>query len=1125
MGANKCTNTLSQVGNLVLVLLLKLVKHLLLTAFHVLHNLLLPIEPAEMETFSSVLVEIGKCLWIPIKKHGGYLTHFHGNATDLKEKADNLEARRNDKKKEVSMGCSIGEIETQEVALWLSRASDYIEEAKYLERRVGENKRWLCCPNLSWRYRIRKQVKETAEVIAKHHEQGKFDRVTMAPLIPSVVNQRNLLNKDLALEESVENIVIRETTPPVVKYTAQLTEDLPSVKLAMKKVMAALDDKKTKIIGVWGMAGIGKTTLVKILNNRMYGTQHFNKVIMLTVPKEGDLIKRVQDNIANRLGFTLRNEYLRTSKLRDALKEEKKFLIILDDLWEHLDLDDVGIPRDDDLEDCKIILTTRNVAVCRKMGTDVNIKVEALLNDESWKLFREKAGDVVDDPTVHTTAKDVLKECGGLPLAITTLGRALRGITELDVWENTLEQLKKASPSDIEDMEDKVYRPIKLSIDSLRSELRPGFFFCCLFPEGCIIDVDLIIRYWKGEGFLDDVGSLDETFKRGRSWVEEIKSSCLLLDWGKGHVKMHDIVRDVAIWIASRDHEYRSLVRAGLELKDLSQVQKWHGYKRISLMNSGITELPKGAYCTQLLTLMMQKNEGLNEIPDWFFEKTKALRVLDLSNTAISNLPSSLSKQMTLRVLCLRSCKFVTKRSLAGIEGLKQLEILDLSHNILLQELPKEIRELVKLRSLNLNHTQKLRIIHHEVISRLTSLEELKMKNSFRWSGIQEDASNSSGKNKATLAEVLSLTKLSCLFLEIEYQKPFPAEYNVQLQRWPDKKFNLHIHQPSYPLDYDRTTSKIDIEGCGSLVGWVRKLCPHPTILKLASCNGPRTLGRGGGLESLQSLSIYSCNDMECVLQMEEATATCLENLRHLDVSSCPKLNHLVPYFLLQRMANLTNAKVQQCEGMEHVIGGLPEMVLPDDDMLPNLQTMILDTLPKMKSIWEIKLVLALPNLTSLELYECHGLKKSVLSSVQIKTGLPNLVELTIHDCCGVEEIISEVVDNEGLFPELRVLILSHLPKLVRICGGRGGEAASPLQLEWHSLEKIKVHQCPKLKKLLPLQGGSLAVQSLEEIVGDREWWEGLDWDADNTIKSHFQCLFTELRVGSNQQKRGWWRT
>ncbi|XP_058108336.1 disease resistance protein At4g27190-like [Magnolia sinica] len=1071
-----------------------------------------------MEAAVLSVVEMGKCAWNPLQKHTGYLNRFNDNIKDLKDHVEDLEARREHIDQLISMGCSNGEEEIREVRLWLMRAVHMKEETELIEQRVAENKRCLFCPNISWRYSISKQAKKMTENIAKHLNEGNFERVTMPPLILKVINQ-----------------------------PAPSIEGLRSVESSLEKVMNALGDENIKRIGVWGMGGVGKTTLVKNMNNRLERTQQFNKVIMVTVSKDVD-IRRVQGDIADRLELTLKKESSRASDLSSRLMKEKKFLIILDDLWERLDLDDVGIPSTDSLVDCKIIFTTRSEDVCREMESHVNIKVDVLSNDESWKLFKEKAGDVVDEPSLHIKAREVFKECGGLPLAIITLGRAMRGVRNLNVWDNALSQLKKSAPTDIKGMEDRVYQSIKVSYDHLRPELKPGFLFCCLFPEDYDIDVDRMIRLWKGEGFLEDVGSLEEMINKGHSWVEKLKSSCLLLEGeGKGYVRMHDIVRDVAISISLKeDAGYKSLVRAGVGLKGLSHVQNWEEYKRISLMRSGIDKLPEGMHYPKLQTLMMLENKELTEIQGGFLEAMKELRVLDLSETTINRLPSPLSNLVNLRVLCMRDCMFEAS-CLSALGGLKNLESLDLSYNKYLQELPIEIGELVNLWSLDLTWTTNLVSIPSGVISRLARLEELKMWKSFsKWEVEGKEASSSSSNNNATLGEVASLKELSYLHLQIGDVDRFPQDYH-QIKHWRKlQKFRFCIYQSGYEGLSGYYTGFISsslrwmvVVGCSCIPEWIRMLLPHSTHLQLYYCKGLRSLGGGGGFPNLEKLEIWKCVEMEFVISAKESSEnafgnlqrlelidlpnlkkvvsedeegllppTFLHNLRNLEVYECPKLKHLLSFSLLQGMENLSEVQVWWCEGMEHVFAG-PPVSVQNNDVLTKLKTLNLADLRSMTSIWGMGLVVNLQNLTTLMLSGCHGLKKIAISTMQMKSGFPNLVELAVDDCQGVEEIISNVVDNEGLLPKLTVLRLLSLPELASICGGT--EAAAPLRLDWHSLEEIQVDRCPKLKKLLPLQGGAHGVPSLRKIAGEREWWEGLEWDEDHTVMSYFRHLFTEV--------------
>ncbi|KAI9187294.1 hypothetical protein LWI28_026429 [Acer negundo] len=119
--------------------------------------------------------------------------------------------------------------------------------------------------------------------------------------------------------------------------------------------MDLLNDSDVLRIGVWGMGGVGKTTLVKNLNNKLKGssstsTQHFGVVIWATVSKKLDL-RKVLIQIAERL-----NLEVGTGE---------------------------SVPQPEVHTGCKIILTSHSLEVCREMTTDEEVKVDVLRDEES----------------------------------------------------------------------------------------------------------------------------------------------------------------------------------------------------------------------------------------------------------------------------------------------------------------------------------------------------------------------------------------------------------------------------------------------------------------------------------------------------------------------------------------------------------------------------------------------------------------------------------------------------------------------------------------------------------------------------------------------------------------------
>ncbi|KAK4729048.1 hypothetical protein R3W88_022036 [Solanum pinnatisectum] len=167
----------------------------------------------------------------------------------------------------------------------------------------------------------------------------------------------------------------------------------------------------------WVPGEVGKTTLVTNLNNELLKTDvsssklySFGVVVWVTVPKPPTNIKKVQAQIVSRLNLKVDNEESLESigsKIYQRLKLEESFLLILDDVWEAINLDDIGVPQPEDPARSKVIITSRFSSVCNQMKTDTEMKVYTLDVDESWQLFVRSAGDIASLEQIQPFAKEI----------------------------------------------------------------------------------------------------------------------------------------------------------------------------------------------------------------------------------------------------------------------------------------------------------------------------------------------------------------------------------------------------------------------------------------------------------------------------------------------------------------------------------------------------------------------------------------------------------------------------------------------------------------------------------------------------------------------------------------------
>jgi disease resistance protein RPS2 len=189
----------------------------------------------------------------------------------------------------------------------------------------------------------------------------------------------------------------------------------------------------------------------------------------------------------------------------------------------------------------------------------------------------------------------------------------------------------------------------------------------------------------------------EDSFNKVIDLIENLKDSCLLEDGAQEDtVKMHDVVRDVAIWIASSSKDgCKSLIRSGIGLSEMSIVELSNSLKRVSFVNNMITRLPDCVVqCSEASTLLLQGNLFLDRVPERFLQGFEALRVLNMSRTSIRSLPLSLLQLGELRALLLGGCSYLEE--LPPLEGLCKLQVLDLSATSI-RELPRGMKNLSNL--------------------------------------------------------------------------------------------------------------------------------------------------------------------------------------------------------------------------------------------------------------------------------------------------------------------------------------------------------------------------------------------------------------------------------------------
>ncbi|KAK9229315.1 hypothetical protein WN944_022277 [Citrus x changshan-huyou] len=766
-----------------------------------------------------------------------YIWGLKGNLVDLQTQKENLIAKKQDLLNKVKLAEQQSRTRrTTTVELWFRRVEEMETKVENLQKEGDQQVDRLCLggfcsKDLISSYDFGKKVENLKEkVIELKKEEDAMKEVYEG--VPEGAAVEKAVDRTIVGQESILDRVWRCITD---------------------------QEKNEEIIGLYGMGGIGKTTLLKQVNNKFCSEEHdFDVVIWSVVSREPNL-KQIQEDIGKRIGFSTdswqgKRFEERASDITNTLKH-KKFVLLLDDIWEsEIDLTKLGVPLQTLDSGSRIVFTTRFEGTCGKMGAHKNrYKVFCLGDDDAWKLFEGVVGRYVlnKHPDIPKLAKDVARQCHGLPLALKTVGNAMASNVYPEEWKEAIEILS-ASASKFEGMEKKVLSSLKFSYDSLpKDELRSCLLYCCLFPEDSEILKTELIEYWKSEGFVDS--------SSGWGVLGALVRACLLEEGGDD-VKMHDMIRDMALWIANEieeeeEEEENFLVRAGIGLTDAPKIEEWEGVKRISLIENEIQSLPQIPTCPHLRTLLLNGN-CIVKITDSFFQSLPSLRVLNLSgNNYLTELPVGISSLVSLHHLDL---------SFTGVRGL-----------------PQELKALVNLRYLNLEYTREMSRIPEQLISSFPKLQVLRMLHCgcCAHRPIVEEGNVLSDDAESLMKEIHCLEQLNLITLSLRGSRgvenflKFPKLQNIT-QALHIKDCNslplnlLHLANMEHLEELDIEDSNLEDWNvdCAGEVQKMRKL--HSVVIR--NCSNVKDLTWLVFVPNLKWLRIVGCDDMEEIISVEK---------------------------------------------------------------------------------------------------------------------------------------------------------------------------------------------------------------------------------------------------------------
>ncbi|CAN6218381.1 unnamed protein product [Urochloa humidicola] len=454
------------------------------------------------------------------------------------------------------------------------------------------------------------------------------------------------------------------------------------------------------VVAVWGMGGIGKSSLVRMVHSDPDLLAGFDCGAWVTVPRPLDGADAFRKRLIRELATSSAGVAVPPGQKIGEFLRDKRYLVVVDDLQDKEEWDKIRrVFQFHNDRDSRIIVTTRREDVARHCaaaglapdGQELIYELKPLEEHESMKLLCQKVYKNCDynlPPDMEEQASYILRKCWGLPLAICTIGGFLasrpRTSTE---WRNLHEHLGVELESELHDIK----KVILSSYNGLPYHLKSIFLYLSIFPENHEIRRTRLLRRWMAEGYiakkrdmlLEDVAARSYNELISRSMIQGSKASRGV---GVDRCQVHSMVREI---ILSSFIEENKLFLIEEHSNDIPQskirhlvVSRWKsGGEKLQNINLSFIrsltifgECPASLISPKLLRLRVLDLEDTINLKNGDLEhigELRLLRYLSLRGTDISKLPSSLQNLRYLETLDIQDTQVTQLPS--GVAKLKKL--------------------------------------------------------------------------------------------------------------------------------------------------------------------------------------------------------------------------------------------------------------------------------------------------------------------------------------------------------------------------------------------------------------------------------------------------------------------
>ncbi|KAH9790018.1 Disease resistance-like protein DSC1 [Citrus sinensis] len=661
-----------------------------------------------------------------------------------------------------------------------------------------------------------------------------------------------------------ESVLIEELVKDVLKrlndiFPSDCKERLVGVESSIRVIESLLStgSKEVYSLGIWGIGGIGKTTIASAIFSKIstdFDGSYFIQNVREESEKSGGLAHLRQTLLSailedGNVSIVCRNIGL---NFRSKRLSRKKVLIVFDDVSTSEQMEFLIGDKGWLMPGSRLVITARDKQVLRNCGVDTIYEVKELFDDDALMLFSRYAfGKNHPNADYMELSNKIIKYAKGVPLAIKVLGRFLCG-RRIQDWESAMNKMKRIPHVDIQ-------RVLKVSYDGLDDEEQNIFLDIACFFKG--EDKDCVIRFLDGCGFSAEIG------------ISVLVDKCLMII-SNNTIMMHDLLQEMG----------REIVRQE-SIKDPGKRSRlWHHEDIYNVLTKNM-----GTESIEGISLDMSEVEDIH-LNARSFTNMHKLRFFKLYSSHYGENVNKVHnfrglESTELRYLQWHGCPLKSLSSKIHPENLVSLEMPHSS----IKQLWKGVQRLVNLKHLNLSHSEHLTKIPD--LSLATNLESLNLQGC---TSLLETHSSIQYLNKLivlNLGHCRSLTSLSTS-THLESLKKLILSGCSNLMSFPELSCNIEELSldgtaiQELPSSIERLSSLIllNLGNCSRLEGLPSKICKLKSLerLNLSGCSNLQRLPNElGNLEALKELKAEGI-----AIREVPSSIVCLKNLGRLSFES-----------------------------------------------------------------------------------------------------------------------------------------------------------------------------------------------------------------------------------------------